>query len=940
MKRFPLLAAFAAVSLVLAGCGGGGSSSPPAAEVPPPPTPYQLAQTAITNADTAEAVDQALEAAAANAAINAVQLRSLEMAAGGRKDALAMMAREMAQKNALMAAAGNVDTSDLSTQAAVNAAEMAIAILQTALTNAADVSETDKAMYQAQIDAANTAVMAAQSSLDHASQTMALNDAVMALQEIDLAGLSTQAAIDAANAAAAAVQAALDAATELSATEKTAASIELAAANRAVASAQGQTNRAVQQMAIAEAYANLNALDLSDLTTQDKITAAEKAIVALDLVLSQATDLTAAEKLDATTDVTVAKRTLASAKEMLAENIDTQRTDLMEAGRALANLNLDDLDTEEKVAAANTALMALEAALARATNLSDSEKAMYQARLDEATETVRVAETGMERDDRRMAQMKGLTGADEALTTALAALAGDEAPTQEQIDAADAALAALKTAIEGSVDLTDEEKAAAMRAVAVAEGRIAGAEQQRMVADAAAEEQRMAEEKAAAAEMAALASKLHKGIKVASAQTGPSGNSVARYPQLNSDGAIDTNELGDGATRVKVGEIWLGINNTVTGGTPIGLPEDKKASIPAIAGWEAKRYARKIAVGQNVPNAGSYEAVVYSNVEPPVQGKKFGSAADPATPAGSMFQYQLAAADRAGNANKALTVADSHEALVSLPSVTRTSGTETFKLPEGGEEGFITVPGMLHGVSGTFSCAPTTPAEGCTAAVLTKGYNLEGGTWLFIPSDANARVMTPADTVYASYGWWLYKRPDESEYHAGVFYDHKGANTAEELNPAGFAALRGSASYSGGAAGHYALFSPPTGGTNDAGQFTADASLKATFGATHSVTGMIDNFTGADGMARDWSVELKKSSAVQTTATSGTDFIGNITGGKTVWTVNGEAAAQAGGWFGRLHNNGANVTNAGDAPNTVVGNFSADYGGAGKIVGAFGATRQ
>ena len=70
--------------------------------------------------------------------------------------------------------------------------------------------------------------------------------------------------------------------------------------------------------------------------------------------------------------------------------------------------------------------------------------------------------------------------------------------------------------------------------------------------------------------------------------------------------------------------------------------------------------------------------------------------------------------------------------------------------------------------------------------------------------------------------------------------------------------LQGTATYMGGAAGKYAL-SSSTGGTNDAGHFTAKATLEADFNVDDMISGTIDTFMGADGMARDWSVELKES---------------------------------------------------------------------------------
>ena len=282
-----------------------------------------------------------------------------------RVAALEMMGRADAQRTELMTAAGNIDTSDLSTQAAIDAAEAAIATLEAALAAAADVSDADKAMYAARVTAAETAVMAAQSSLDHAAQTMALTNAHTALQAIDLSALSTQEAIDAAQDAIDALQTALDNATELSATEKTAANIELAAANRAVASAQGRTDVANQMEAISDAIEALDDLDLDDLSDQAKIDAAQAAIMALQAALDDATDLTNTQKLDGNVQLELAKRAVTSAQDEVDDNRSTQTMALTDAGKALAAIDTseDGLTDADAIADARAAVADLKAAL-------------------------------------------------------------------------------------------------------------------------------------------------------------------------------------------------------------------------------------------------------------------------------------------------------------------------------------------------------------------------------------------------------------------------------------------------------------------------------------------------------------------------------------------------------------------------------------------------
>ncbi len=433
-----------------------------------------------------------------------------------------------------------------------------------------------------------------------------------------------------------------------------------------------------------------------------------------------------------------------------------------------------------------------------------------------------------------------------------------------------------------------------------------------------------AEDKAAMAVAVATARKLYAGIAAQDSTAGDVAANTAAGDGLRA-AAYNNADVPEAGTTAET-RIMVGIGTAAV----VALSEDDETMVAANHGWAGKRYARTSPAAD-----GTYEAVVYSNVEAPKQGRKFGSAA--AVSDTGAYEYQLDAADRDGNANKALTIVPAtHAARVSLPSVTRTAGTETFKLPEQNPDGeqYINVSGMLHGVSGTFSCAPTTAADECTAAVAAKGFTLGGaGTWLFIPSNAEARVMDAADTAYASYGWWLHKTENDLTYTASAFHDEKGGVT----NASGLNALNGTATYVGGAAGKYAL-SSATGGTNDAGHFTARATLEADFtnntDAT-AISGTIDNFMGADGQARDWEVELKGSQIGDDgeigEASASTDV-------ETVWTIGGTDGAADGMWTGRLRNNGDDLV-----PQVATGTFYSTYGtagGEGRMVGGFGANKE
>ena len=410
------------------------------------------------------------------------------------------------------------------------------------------------------------------------------------------------------------------------------------------------------------------------------------------------------------------------------------------------------------------------------------------------------------------------------------------------------------------------------------------------------------------AAMAATAAKLYAGI---SAQMGAGdGTTFAatdRDAFYNAGGTAILVSIGDGTTAPTADDL-------------ITLSEDEDAMVAKNHGWEGKRYADP-AGGDMV------EAMVYSNVEAPTMGRKFGSAAA-VTDTGA-YEYQLTDGELAA---ASLTAAPAN---VAITGVTRTAGTETFKLPDPNtnNEQDITRGGSFHGVSGTYICDTGAGRDQtCTATVAAAGgFTLGGtGTWTFMPGNAEARVMDSDDEDYASYGWWLRKAANDGPFTASAFVDEFGTvDAATGLN-----ALNGKATYMGGAAGKYALASS-TGGTNDAGHFTARATLEANFTTntdtdttTNAITGTIDMFIGADGMPRNWSVKLNGSPIADGGG------IGAATDG-TEWTIDGTAAADSGSWSGTLRNNGDD-----GVPQVATGTFYSEYGTAGKMVGGFGANEQ
>ena len=406
---------------------------------------------------------------------------------------------------------------------------------------------------------------------------------------------------------------------------------------------------------------------------------------------------------------------------------------------------------------------------------------------------------------------------------------------------------------------------------------------QQQIDDAEEEARRRAAEAAVAA-----AAKLYGGIRATS--SGGAGTPATR--------------------RVSVGDGRVGIS--IESGDPESVSEDEETPIADHHGWEGRKYMEVLAADTGY--GGVHELVVYRNFSEPGK-KKFGGPA-----ANDEFEYQLI--------NGALPSTTTWVASrVVFSGVTRTAGMETFSLPDPrpGSLTEISVPGSYHGVSGTYNCTPGAGTTTCSASVAAEGFTLSSGdTWTFTPTNPNARVRTPR-TGYASYGWWIYTPAigDPDPFRVTAFADDFGS----DRSASGLDTLYGTATYVGGAAGIYAL-SSLTGGLNDAGPFTADATLEANF-TDNMISGTIDNFMGPDGMPRDWSIELKEAGFDDDGAIARTDA------DDTVWAIGGKAAAASGEWSGYFYDNGAD-----GVPKVVNGVFGSTYNHDGRIVGGFGADRE
>ena len=291
-----------------------------------------------------------------------------------------------------------------------------------------------------------------------------------------------------------------------------------------------------------------------------------------------------------------------------------------------------------------------------------------------------------------------------AITEAGAAVAGvNDESTDAQVSAADLAVAGARDAITAAADVPAEERAANTGTVDAIASRLTAAKT--AVDDAA---------KVADAAMIATAMKLYAGIGDDPLLDSGNGMRTAVYNDDNNDDNI----------RV----------TTQPAGDPViqALTEDKKKTVADNHGWEGKKY---MASGTGVD--GTYEAVVYSNVGKPTEGKKFSA----------QYPDGVVTLDTSGS--------DTPASRVTITSFDLTAGTKRYKLPDPNPSGAtkITEAGSFHGVSGTYYCTPTSSSTTCTSTMAASGFTLTGGIWTFKPTDPDAKVMSMNDIAYASYGW-------------------------------------------------------------------------------------------------------------------------------------------------------------------------------------------
>ena len=159
-----------------------------------------------------------------------------------------------------------------------------------------------------------------------------------------------------------------------------------------------------------------------------------------------------------------------------------------------------------------------------------------------------------------------------------------------------------------------------------------------------------------------------------------------------------------------------------------------------------------------------------------------------------------------------------------------------------------TVDGTFDGVPGHFACG----AETCTLMTDDKGKLISTTeAWRFTPMAPLTATVKDPDEAYAYFGWWLDKPEDNADTHMTEVFTGAVGDTGANVT----AAIEGTATYVGPAAGKYATKSFSAGVQTDAGvgHFTASTTLTAKFLnelEAGSIGGSVTGFELDDGATR------------------------------------------------------------------------------------------
>ncbi len=258
-----------------------------------------------------------------------------------------------------------------------------------------------------------------------------------------------------------------------------------------------------------------------------------------------------------------------------------------------------------------------------------------------------------------------------------------------------------------------------------------------------------------------------------------------------------------------------------------------------------------------------------------------------------------------------------------VSALTDSDGKALTALPEIPAAGKLTDQ-YYKGIKGTLYCQGSCKVDGGNL-MGSLFFQKVGGNTLYYQMKAGNSYYTPYGT-YARYGYWLYESVSTTFI---ALFAHSPAGSAGDVSET--AGLAETATYEGKALGLSVLktYTGPTLTGLKSGQFTADVTLNAKFGAagTPALGGKIDNFMG-NAVDEDWSVTLMEKQD------DDLDFRGSSNRGDAQGSDSaGGVTPRAGGWEAITYGDSSTKRPVG-----VIGNFNAHFSN-GHVAGSF-ATRM
>ena len=314
----------------------------------------------------------------------------------------------------------------------------------------------------------------------------------------------------------------------------------------------------------------------------------------------------------------------------------------------------------------------------------------------------------------------------------------------------------------------------------------------------------------------------------------------------------------------------------------------------------------------------------------------------------------------------------------------------------------LTFMGSVHNIPGTFSCtgtacvAPSRFSDGTVQNAAGDTANppasavadSDSSDWTFVPAEGVPTYTD--DTNYLVFGWWLSKGADGMPDDLTLISPAAtGLGVTRNADSTSGANLRGSATYTGAAAGKYAIASA-TEDMYEGGHFTAMATLMANFDADLTpeaapnavvndragiaLSGTINNFMTGDVSRPNWMVTLTAdggaAAGAQPVANLGTAIVGadgaavdndtNTDGVQPVlateWSTGG-AQKGMGTWTAMFYGNDPSIAETTSTAQNVAGNRTipgaatgtfnahigtadADAGAVGRLQGAFAVNKE